>query len=65
MQKFIVETKMRTGWENTWTEDNGKPSTFCNLAEAKEALKEHLENLAGAGMGAEYHPADFRVVGAV
>jgi len=39
--RYAVETLFTYGWENCWTDDNGKPLTFARY-EAEEARKNHI-----------------------
>lgn len=64
--KFIIETRMSYGWENTWTDDDETPVSFESLGAAKDALAEFLDDLREAvsqGNLSDYSPDDFRIVG--
>lgn len=65
MSKFVIETRMFCGWENTWSDDEETPVSFESVDQAQAALAEHLADLREAVAGghmSDYSPEDFRIV---
>jgi len=63
---YIVETRFFNGWENCWTDGEGKPLIFSSKAEASEEITDLLAEVkaavAAGDMVEEYARSDYRIV---
>jgi hypothetical protein len=53
--RYIVETRVGSTWENTWTDDDA-PCVFDSEQEARAALRDLMREMPG------YNAADYRVM---
>lgn len=63
MQKFEVQTRFTSGWENCW-KDNGKPVTFDTVEAANDELAKYITDSRAAvkdGDVTSFNPDDYRV----
>ncbi len=42
--RYEVQTEMLSGWDNCWTDDDGKPITFGSYDDASAAIAEHIQD---------------------
>jgi hypothetical protein len=53
--RYIVETRIGNGWENTWTDDD-VPCVFASEHEARAALLDLMLEMP------DYNSRDYRIV---
>lgn len=62
---YEVQTRMRTNWENVWTDDGDTLVTFDTYEAAQAELTGYLADLAHfvkTGDLTDYSPEDYRIV---
>lgn len=47
-QIFVVETAFANGWENCWSDEDGKPMTFKTIPEAQEEINDTTDSILEA-----------------
>ncbi|MBY0504431.1 MAG: hypothetical protein K2X03_11000 [Bryobacteraceae bacterium] len=64
--RYEVQTEMFSGWENCWTDGDGKPVTYTTRAEAIEAIADHIIECVDAVESGDMidapEPSEFRIV---
>ena len=64
---YEVQTQMMHTWENCWTDGEGKPVAFATIADAVQAIKDHITDCINAVEGGDMEdspdPSELRIVG--
>jgi hypothetical protein len=63
---YEVQTEMLIGWENCWTDAEGKPVTYATREEAIAAIADHIIDCVDAVDAGDMidapEPSEFRIV---
>lgn len=65
-KRYEIQHNMASGWENTWSDDNGVPITFESELEAIMALNDYISDemafFADGTIDSAPEPDDYRIM---